>query len=158
MRQEQEFKSLPRSAHPALQRKVGRNEECGITYSISLHAGRNYMDQPGQPQYLLSLAPCCLHFYDKKPYQHVSHRGRYCNQASQACPVGNADFCDCCSPLRCLGFNWQPQNTDVRTHSLESLFCYPESLSQLLTCSIWQVEKKKEKKIISFPISLWIFP
>lgn len=109
------------------------------------------MDQPGQPQYLLSLAPCCLHFYDKKPHQHVSHRGRYCNQASQACPVRNADFCDCCSPLRCLSFNWQPQNRDVRTHSLESLFCYPESSSQLLTCSIWQVEKKKEKKKFPFP-------
>lgn len=89
-------------------------------------------------------------------------RGRNCSQASQACPTGNADFCSCCGPPRCHSFNCKLQNRNVRTHSLDSLLCYPQNLSQLMTCSIWWgVGEEVNKKyfllylLVDFPIS-WL--
>lgn len=150
MRQEQEFKSLSRNAQLS-RGKWEETKSVGLPITSPFYAGREYMDPSGQPQYLISLAPCCLHFYDKEPLQLVSHRSRHCSQASQACPIGNADFWRCQGPLRCLGFNRQPQSGDVRTRSLESLFCYPQSLSQLVTRSIWQAGGNVNKKIFPFP-------
>lgn len=130
---------------PSFPEESGGNKFCGIIYSISLYAGRDYMDHSGQTS--VSQLPCTLLlsllWWEMNPV---------CLSQKQALQPGMSGlfYRECWLlempwPSEMPWFNWQPQSSNVRTWSLESLFGYQQSFSKLMTRSIWQGEKKKKK-------------
>lgn len=129
---------------PSSPEESGGNKLRGITYSISLYAGRDYMDHSGQPlvsQLHYTLLPSLL-WWETNP--------DYLSQKQALQPGMPGMFYRKCWllevpwPSEMPWFNWQPQSRNVRTQSQESLFGYQQSFSKLMTHSIWQGGKKKK--------------